>query len=59
MWFNVLADTDHIMATRNGQHVITAWLRRHLADEEFRRAQDFLSTTCTFCTLGDVRHKNW
>ncbi|MFJ9061823.1 hypothetical protein [Streptomyces sp. NPDC102409] len=59
VWFNVLDGTDHIMATRNGQHVITAWLRWHLADEEFRRTQDFLGTTCTFCTLGEVQHKNW
>jgi hypothetical protein len=59
VWFNVLHDTDHIMATRNGQHVITAWLRWHLADEEFRRTQDFLSRTCTFCDLGATKYKNW
>ncbi|WP_461027066.1 poly(ethylene terephthalate) hydrolase family protein [Streptomyces sparsus] len=59
VWFNVLDDTDHVMAARNGQHVITAWLRWHLADEEFRRTEDFLSRTCTFCDLGDVRYKNW
>lgn len=23
------------LATRNGRHVITAWLRWHLADEQF------------------------
>ncbi|TDC57561.1 hypothetical protein E1281_04410 [Actinomadura sp. KC345] len=59
VWFNILDDTDHILATRNGQHIITAWLRWLLADEEFRRADDFLSSTCTFCDLGDVRYKNW
>ncbi|MFD3655616.1 hypothetical protein [Streptomyces sp. NPDC058620] len=59
VWFNVLDDTDHILATRNGQHIITAWLRWHLADEELRRTQDFLSIACTFCDLGDVQYKNW
>ncbi|WP_299531384.1 hypothetical protein [uncultured Streptomyces sp.] len=59
VWLNVLDGTDHILATRNGQHIITAWLRWHLADEEFRRSEDFLSTGCTFCGLGEVRHKNW
>ncbi|WP_119731341.1 poly(ethylene terephthalate) hydrolase family protein [Thermomonospora amylolytica] len=59
VWFNILNNTDHIMATRNGQHIITAWLRWHLADEEFRRTEDFLSRTCTFCNLGVVRYKNW
>ncbi|WP_125614318.1 poly(ethylene terephthalate) hydrolase family protein [Actinomadura sp. WAC 06369] len=59
VWFNILDDTDHILATRNGQHIITAWLRWHLADEEFRRTEDFLSGACTFCGLGDVRYKNW
>jgi hypothetical protein len=59
VWFNVLDNTDHILATRNGQHIITAWLRWHLADEEFRRTKDFLSTGCTFCGLGDVRYKHW
>ncbi|MFB8773936.1 poly(ethylene terephthalate) hydrolase family protein [Streptomyces broussonetiae] len=59
VWFNVLDDTDHIYATRNGQHIITAWLRWHLADEEFRRTEDFLSAGCTFCGLGEVRYKNW
>lgn len=59
VWFNILDDTDHILATRNGRHVITAWLRWHLADEEFRRTQDFLSPGCTFCGLGDVQYKNW
>ncbi|MFJ8149109.1 hypothetical protein ACIQ6R_29280 [Streptomyces sp. NPDC096048] len=59
VWFNILDGTDHILATRNGQHIITAWLRWHLADEEFRRTEDFLSTGCTFCDLGDVRYKNW
>ncbi|MFD0319189.1 poly(ethylene terephthalate) hydrolase family protein [Streptomyces flavalbus] len=59
VWFNVLDNTDHIYATRNGQHIITAWLRWHLADEEFRRTADFLSPGCTFCGLGDVRYKNW
>ncbi|MET7370802.1 hypothetical protein ABZS61_34060 [Streptomyces sp. NPDC005566] len=59
VWFNVLNDTDHILATRNGQHIITAWLRWHLADEDFRRMEDFLSPACTFCGLGDVQYKNW
>ncbi|TDC80963.1 hypothetical protein [Actinomadura sp. 7K507] len=59
VWFNILDNTDHIIATRNGQHIITAWLRWHLADEEFRRTGDFLSPNCTFCDLGDVQHKNW
>jgi hypothetical protein len=59
VWFNVLDNTDHIYATRNGQHIITAWLRWHLADEEFRRTADFLSPTCTFCNLGAVKYKNW
>lgn len=59
VWFNVLDNTDHILATRHGQHVITAWLRWHLADEEFRRTQDFLSPGCAFCGLGDVQYKNW
>ncbi|CAL9335878.1 hypothetical protein SUDANB106_00169 [Streptomyces sp. enrichment culture] len=59
VWFNVLDGTDHIYATRNGRHIITAWLRWHLADEEFRRAEDFLSSACTFCGLGEVRYKNW
>ncbi|MEV5016492.1 hypothetical protein ACIGW1_19970 [Streptomyces sp. NPDC053780] len=59
VWFNVLDGTDHILATRNGQHVITAWLRWHLADEEFRRTEDFLRSDCTFCGLGHVRYKNW
>ncbi|SDY98570.1 hypothetical protein SAMN05421684_2759 [Asanoa ishikariensis] len=57
VWFSVLDDTDHILATRNGQHVITAWLRWHLAGETFRRTTDFLSADCTFCGLGDVRFK--
>ncbi|WP_405385960.1 hypothetical protein OG596_00560 [Streptomyces sp. NBC_01102] len=59
VWFNILDGTDHLLATRNGQHIITAWLRWHLADEEFRRTEDFLSAGCTFCGLGDVQHKNW
>jgi hypothetical protein len=59
VWFNVLDDTDHLLATRNGQHIITSWLRWHLADEEFRRTQDFLNPGCTFCDLGEVQHKNW
>ncbi|MGY0065319.1 poly(ethylene terephthalate) hydrolase family protein [Streptomyces sp. QTS137] len=59
VWFNILDGTDHILATRNGRHIITAWLRWHLADEEFRRTQDFLSPDCAFCGLGDVRYKNW
>lgn len=59
VWFNVLNGTDHIQATRNGRHIITAWLRWHLADEEFRRTEDFLSPTCTFCGLGYVESKNW
>lgn len=59
VWFNVLDGTDHILATRNGQHIITSWLRWHLADEEFRRTQDFLSSGCTFCGLGEVQYKNW
>ncbi|MGW8066381.1 poly(ethylene terephthalate) hydrolase family protein [Streptomyces ziwulingensis] len=59
VWFSILDDTDHILATRNGQHVITAWLRWHLADEDFRRTQDFLSPNCGFCGLGDARYKNW
>lgn len=59
VWFNILDDTDHLLATRNGQHVITAWLRWHLADEEHRRTGDFLSPGCTFCDLGDVTYKNW
>ncbi|WP_405661870.1 hypothetical protein OG379_11790 [Streptomyces sp. NBC_01166] len=59
VWLDVLDGTDHILATRNGQHIITAWLRWHLADEEFRRTQDFLSPGCTFCDLGEVQHKNW
>ncbi|MEV0718490.1 hypothetical protein [Asanoa sp. NPDC050611] len=59
VWFTVLDDTDHIYATRNGQHIITAWLRWHLADESFRRTTDFLTAGCTFCDLGAVRYKNW
>ncbi|MFE5399498.1 hypothetical protein ACFQ9U_33665 [Streptomyces sp. NPDC056568] len=59
VWLTVLDGTDHILATRNGQHIITAWLRWHLADEEFRRTQDFLRPDCAFCGLGDVRYKNW
>jgi len=59
VWFNILNNTDHIYATRNGQHIITAWLRWHLGDEEFRRTSDFLSPTCTFCSLGRVQYKNW
>nr|BFE72676.1 hypothetical protein GCM10020092_059770 [Actinoplanes digitatis] len=59
VWMNVLRGTDHIMATRNAQHIITAWLRWHLGDEEFRRTTDFLSADCTFCGLGEVQHKNW
>ncbi|MET8153170.1 hypothetical protein ACIBSW_22535 [Actinoplanes sp. NPDC049668] len=59
VWMNVLRGTDHIMATRNAQHIITAWLRWHLGDEEFRRAADFLNPGCTFCGLGEVQHKNW
>jgi hypothetical protein len=59
VWFNILNGTDHILATRNGQHIITAWLRWHLADEEFRRTTDFLSPNCTFCNLGEVEYKNW
>ncbi|MEV7143939.1 poly(ethylene terephthalate) hydrolase family protein [Streptomyces tauricus] len=59
VWFNILNGTDHIAATRNGQHIITAWLRWHLADEEFRRTQDFLRSNCTFCGLGATRYKNW
>ncbi|MER5479670.1 hypothetical protein ABT026_22285 [Streptomyces sp. NPDC002734] len=59
VWLNVLDGTDHIAATRNGQHIITAWLRWHLADEEFRRTQDFLSPGCTFCGLGRTQYKNW
>jgi hypothetical protein len=59
VWFNVLNGTDHILATRNGQHIITAWLRWHLADEQFRGATDFLRPACTFCDLGVVKYKNW
>lgn len=59
VWFNILNNTDHIYATRNGQHIITAWLRWHLGDEEFRRTTDFLSRNCTFCDLGQVQYKNW
>ncbi len=59
VWFNILDDTDHIMATRNAQHIITAWLRWHLADEEFRRTENFLRSDCTFCNLGEVTYKNW
>ncbi|MFD3823523.1 hypothetical protein [Streptomyces sp. NPDC058625] len=59
VWFNILDGTDHILATRNGQHIITAWLRWHLADEKFRRTENFLSVNCPFCDLGDVQHKNW
>ncbi|HSA53198.1 MAG TPA: hypothetical protein VLH10_24180 [Yinghuangia sp.] len=59
VWFNILDGTDHILATRNGQHVITAWLRWHLADEEFRRSTDFLSPNCSFCGLGETTYKNW
>ncbi len=59
VWFTILDDTDHIMATRNGQHIITAWLRWHLADEDFRRATDFLSANCTFCANGDVAYKGF
>ncbi|MGW5639049.1 poly(ethylene terephthalate) hydrolase family protein [Streptomyces sp. NPDC003832] len=59
VWFNILNGTDHIAATRNGQHIITAWLRWHLAGEEFRRTQDFLGSGCTFCSLGETRYKNW
>ncbi|QFG23030.1 hypothetical protein [Actinomadura sp. WMMB 499] len=59
VWFNILDGTDHIQATRNGQHIITAWLRWQLADEEFRRTGDFLSASCTFCGLGEVEYKNW
>jgi hypothetical protein len=59
VWLNVLNGTDHIAATRNGQHIITAWLRWHLADEEFRRTTDFLRQGCTFCGLGVTQYKNW
>jgi hypothetical protein len=59
VWFTVLDNTDHIYATRNGQHIITAWLRWHLADEQFRGATDFLAAGCTFCDGGEVRFKNW
>jgi hypothetical protein len=59
VWFNILDDTDHINATRQGQHIITAWLRWHLGDEEFRRSQDFLSSRCSFCGLGETTYKNW
>ncbi|WP_196278907.1 poly(ethylene terephthalate) hydrolase family protein [Catellatospora vulcania] len=59
VWFNILDNTDHIMATRNAQHIITAWLRWHLADEEFRRTENFLRSDCTFCNLGEVAYKNW
>ncbi|GGS39851.1 hypothetical protein AB0E75_14700 [Streptomyces griseoviridis] len=59
VWLNVLDGTDHLYATRNARHIITAWLRWHLADEEFRRTEDFLSAGCTFCGLGEVAYKNW
>jgi hypothetical protein len=59
VWFNILDNTDHIAATRNAQHIITAWLRWRLADEEFRRTENFLRSDCTFCNLGDVVYKNW
>ena len=59
VWSDILDGTDHVLATRNGQHVITAWLRWHLAEGEFRRTQDFLSPDCAFCGLGDVQYKNW
>ncbi len=55
----ILAGTDHIMAARNVQHIITAWLRWHLADEEFRRTENFLRSGCTFCDLADVAYKTW
>ncbi|MFC8422108.1 hypothetical protein ACFUN7_14700 [Streptomyces sp. NPDC057236] len=58
VWFDVLDGTDHILATRNGQHVITAWFRWHLAERELRRSQDFLGPDCAFCGLGDVQYKN-
>jgi hypothetical protein len=59
VWFSILNGTDHIAANRNGQHIITAWLRWHLADEEFRRTQDFLRSGCAFCGLGRTQYKNW
>ncbi|SFC44095.1 hypothetical protein [Streptomyces aidingensis] len=59
VWFGILDNTDHIYATRNGRHIITAWLRWHLADEDFRRTEDFLSPGCTFCHLGETAYKNW
>ncbi|MBC7274333.1 MAG: hypothetical protein H5T76_37460 [Streptomyces sp.] len=59
MYSESLDDTDHIYATRDGQHTITAWLRWHLADEGFRRTEDFLSAGRTFCRLGEVRYENW
>ncbi|MER6621334.1 hypothetical protein [Streptomyces sp. NPDC000931] len=56
---DVLGGTDHVLTTRNGQHVITARLRWHPADEEFRRTQDFPSPDCAFRGPGDVQYKNW
>ncbi|MFB9466249.1 hypothetical protein [Streptomyces cinereospinus] len=55
---NVLDGTDHLLAIRNGRHIVTARPRRHLADEECRRSADFPSGACAFRAPGEVTFEN-
>lgn len=59
VFFTILDGVDHIMATREGQPVIVAWLRWQLGGENFR-SDDFLDTFCTYCSgIYDSDSKNW
>ncbi len=60
VFFTTIDDTDHIMATRNGQEVIVDWLRWHLAGEDFRSANFIDFFTCAYCsTPYTTEFKNW
>lgn len=59
VFFTIMDDVDHILATREGQPAIVAWLRWHLGGEDFREG-DFLDPFCDFCRgVYDSQSKNW
>lgn len=60
VFFTVMDGVDHVSAAREGLPAITAWLRWHLGFEHFRKEEDFLSRSCTFCTgKWESQAKNW
>ncbi len=60
VFYTLLDDTDHILATRNGQAAIVAWLRWHLAGETFRDVDFLTPNTCYFCIPPyNSQIKNW